>query len=56
MTVSAAQAVRFKNGGALALERLRGVPDGMARVLAPDGTLLGLGEPTDAGLAVRLLL
>ena len=56
VTGSAAQAVRFKNGGALALERLRGVPDGMARVLAPDGTLLGLGEPTDAGLAVRLLL
>lgn len=55
VTVTAAQAVRFCNGGALFTERLRGLQGpGMYRVYDPDGGFLGLGE-TDGGeaLAVR---
>ena len=45
MTVSEAQAVRFRNGGALARERLKGLPiDGIYRVKSPDGLFLGLGQ------------
>lgn len=53
VTVTAAQAVRFGNGGALELERLRGTVPGRVRVYAPDGRFLGLGEP--AGDSLRVL-
>ncbi len=56
LTVSAAQATRFCNGGALALDRLRQAVDGITRVYAPDGTFLGLGNPTDGELKVDRLL
>lgn len=56
ITVSEAQATRFSNGGALALDRLRHAVDGITRVYAPDGTFLGLGEPRDGELTVDRLL
>ncbi len=56
LTVSEAQATRFCNGGALALERLRRPVDGITRVYAPDGTFLGLGNPADGELKVDRLL
>ncbi|MBW7572864.1 tRNA pseudouridine(55) synthase TruB [Caproiciproducens faecalis] len=48
LQVTAAQARRFQNGGALSLERLSALPrdraDGSTlRVLSPDGVFLGLG-------------
>lgn len=55
VTVSPAQATRFRNGGALALERLRTAPTGIARVYAPDGAFLGLGVPKDDQLAILQL-
>lgn len=43
--VSEAQAKRFYNGGALALDRIRKRLDtGLYRVYSPDGVFLGLGE------------
>lgn len=56
LTVSEAQATRFCNGGALALDRLRQTVDGITRVYAPDGTFLGLGNPADGELKVDRLL
>lgn len=58
VTVSAAQAVRFRNGGALAAERLKvSLPDaGLVRVYDPDGAFLGLGRPTESELTVDCLL
>lgn len=45
VTVTEAQATRFQNGGALALDRLRGADrDGLYCVFAPDGRFLGVGE------------
>lgn len=56
VTVSAAQAVRFGNGGALDVQRLRGeVPAGPVRVKAPDGTFLGLGEVQNEELKILKL-
>lgn len=55
LTVSAGQAVRFRNGGALALDRLTTCPTGLTRVLAPDGAFLGLGRPQGEELAVARL-
>lgn len=52
LTVTAAQAVRFANGGALALERLSYKVDGMARVYSPEGVFLGLGQPINDELRV----
>lgn len=56
VTVSAAQAVRFQNGGALALERLKAPVTGMVRVKAPDGRFLGLGTPKNGELAIAYVL
>ena len=53
VTVTAAQAVRFCNGGALSLERLRVTVSGLVRVYGPDRRFLGLGEPQDGELRVR---
>ena len=49
--VSEKQAVRFSNGGALDLERLKGkYESGLYRIFDPEDTFLGLGEAdTDAG-------
>lgn len=55
VTVSSAQATRFHNGGALALERLHPVPTDIARVYAPDGVFLGLGSPKDGQLSILQL-
>lgn len=57
--VSEAQARRFYNGGALALDRIRKRLDtGLYRVYSPDGTFLGLGEAdlNKGELAVKRLL
>lgn len=54
--VSAAQTVRFRNGGGLSLERLRTpIPDGPIRVYAPDSTFLGLGVASEDTLQVLKL-
>lgn len=56
ITVTPKQAVRFRNGGALSLERLTGAPQsGLCRVYAPDETFLGLGEihPDQQELGVK---
>lgn len=56
VTVSAAQAVRFRNGGALAAERLKAaLPQTPVRVFAPDGVFLGLGQEKEQSLAVLKL-
>ena len=53
LTVTAAQARRFGNGGELDLARVRGVTDdGPYRVYAPDGGFLGVGT---ADLAANIL-
>lgn len=55
--VSAAQTVRFVNGGALALDRLGNqTVSGTARVYAPTGAFLGLGTPKNGELAPLRLL
>lgn len=45
LTVTDPQAVRFRNGGTLALERLRAPVETAARVYSPAGRFLGLGRP-----------
>lgn len=59
ITVTQAQAVRFKNGGSLLRERLT-CPDeiGLYRVYSPDDIFLGLGEIKDGSeeLTVRRVL
>lgn len=54
--VTAAQAVRFSNGGELSADRLDGVPEpGYYRVYAPDGAFLGAGENRGGSLYVKKL-
>ena len=55
LTVSAAQATRFANGGALSLTRLSTTPTGLTRVYAPEGRFLGLGRPEGEELAIARL-
>lgn len=57
VTVSAPQAVRFSNGGALSLIRIGApVPPAVpVRVKAPDGTFLGLGQADDTDLQLLKL-
>ncbi len=55
VTVSEAQATRFRNGGALALERLKNCPTTLCRVYDPTGNFVGLGRPTEQELAVARL-
>lgn len=55
VTVTEAQAVRFQNGGALSLDRLKEDVTATVRVKAPDGTFLGLGAPKDGELKVTKL-
>lgn len=56
ITVSAPQAQRFRNGGALALERLKAAVDGPVRVYDPDGVCIALGIPVDGELKMDCLL
>lgn len=56
ITVSAPQANRFRNGGALALERLRQPVTGPVRVYDPDGVCIALGVPKDGELKMDCLL
>ena len=56
VTVSAAQAARFRNGGALGLERLRAKVDGPIRVYDPDGNCIALGTPANGELKMTCLL
>ncbi len=55
VTVTAPQAARFQNGGALSLDRLPSAVNGLTRVHAPDGTFLGLGRPADGELKIARL-
>ena len=55
LAVTAAQAVRFGNGGALDLERLKQPVTSPVRVYGPDGAFLGLGKPEDAALKILKL-
>jgi tRNA pseudouridine55 synthase len=55
VTVTAAQAVRFSNGGALLLDRLTVPVSGLTRVYAPDEKFLGLGKTQDGELKVAKL-
>ena len=59
VTVTQNQSVRFRNGGALDLARVRGTDaDGLYRVYDPQGVFLGLGDRNTEKneLAVRRLL
>lgn len=58
LTVSALQAQRFRNGGALFKNRVGNPAEGLWRVYAPDGAFLGLGEAAaeSDSLTVRRLL
>ncbi len=55
--VSAAQAVRFQNGGSLDLARLRRPPreEALCRVLSPEGEFLGLGRAEPQGGQLRFV-
>lgn len=55
VTVTAPQAHRFRNGGALALDRLRTAVADIVRVYDPEGQFLGLGKPQEDQLAVARL-
>ncbi|MDE6659346.1 MAG: tRNA pseudouridine(55) synthase TruB [Eubacterium sp.] len=57
ITVSPAQSVRFKNGGALDLARIkkRLVDDEIYRVYNPDGDFLGLGQAVKNELIIKRL-
>lgn len=57
VTVSEAQSVRFKNGGALDLMRLKQklLKNALYRVYAPNGEFLGLGECAQTELKVKRL-
>ncbi len=54
VTVTAAQARRFANGGELAVERVNGLPRsaGTVRVYDPDKTFLGLGRADDEAIRI----
>ncbi len=55
VAVTEAQTVRFANGGALALDRLKEPVNDTVRVYGADGRFLGLGTPLDGELKVRRL-
>lgn len=56
ITVSAPQAHRFRNGGALDLVRLKSTVTGPVRVYDPDGVCFALGVPEDGQLKMDCLL
>lgn len=53
--VTAAQATRFGNGGALSLDRLNAPVTGITRVYGTAGEFLGLGRPDGTELAILQL-
>ena len=55
ITVSPAQSVRFKNGGALDLNRLKKRPsaDEICRIYGSDGAFLGLGQAAGEELIIK---
>ena len=55
ITVTEAQTARFRNGGALSLERLSDEVSGITRVHAPDGKFVGLGQPNGEELKILRL-
>lgn len=55
VTVSAAQATRFRNGGSLSLDRLNTAVTDTVRVYDPDQTFLGLGTPCENELQILRL-
>lgn len=55
VTVSAAQATRFRNGGSLSLDRLNTAVTDTVRVYSPDQTFLGLGTPCENELQILRL-
>ncbi|MDR3345227.1 MAG: tRNA pseudouridine(55) synthase TruB [Oscillospiraceae bacterium] len=56
VTVTAAQAVRFGNGGALDRDRAAPVPDGLCRVFSPDAVFLGLALADGGELKAERIL
>lgn len=56
ITVSAPQAKRFRNGGALDLVRLKSAVTGPVRVYDPEGVCIALGVPEDNQLKMDCLL
>ncbi|MBR0446864.1 MAG: tRNA pseudouridine(55) synthase TruB [Clostridia bacterium] len=56
ITVSAPQANRFRNGGALDLVRLKATVNGPVRVYDPEGVCIALGVPEDGQLKMDCLL
>ena len=56
ITVTAPQAARFRNGGALDLARLKATVEGPVRVYDPDGVCMALGVPVDGQLQMDCLL
>lgn len=55
IAVTAAQAARFRHGGALDLDRLRRPLSGLTRLHDPEGVFIGLGEPEAGQCRVRYL-
>ena len=55
LKITAPQANRFRNGGRLALERLRQPVTDTVRVYDPEGVFVGLGSPVEDELAVDCL-
>ena len=58
LTVSQAQSIRFKNGGALDAERIKSpiAENSVYRVCSPNGEFLGLGMEENSQLKVKRLL
>lgn len=58
LTVSSAQSIRFKNGGALDAERIKSpiAESSVYRVCSPNGEFLGLGMEENSQLKVKRLL
>lgn len=58
LTVSQAQSIRFKNGGALDTERIKSpiAENSVYRVCSPNGEFLGLGMEENSQLKVKRLL
>ena len=56
ITVSAPQAARFRNGGALDLVRLKAKVNSPVRVYDPDGNCIAIGTPADGELKMTCLL
>jgi len=56
ITVTAAQAIRFSNGGVLYRKRCDIVPDGLVRIFSPSGLFLGLAKAIEDELKAERVL